>query len=168
MKVSSELYAPRLTALSPRMITQAPGRLESATILHCNSRVISNPSSTLIAKAKIVIVSAGAVESARILLNCRFTHHPNGLGNEYDQVGRNLQGHLYPRAYGLMREKIFTGVGPGVTVATTQFNHGNPGLIGGGMLADDFIKPPIDFWYDSLPPDLPRWGLANKRFMRDN
>ena len=36
------------------------------------------------------------------------------------------------------------------------------------MLADDFIKPPIDFWYDSLPPDLPRWGLANKQFMRDN
>ena len=120
------------------------------------------------AKAKIVIVSAGAIESARLLLNSQSTHHPNGLGNEYDQVGRNLQGHLYPRAYGLMREKIFTGVGPGVTVATTQFNHGNPGLIGGGMLADDFIKPPIDFWYDSLPPDLPRWGMANKRFMRDN
>jgi choline dehydrogenase-like flavoprotein len=120
------------------------------------------------AKARIVIVSAGAIESARILLNCQSTHHPNGLGNEYDQVGRNLQGHLYSRAYGLMQEKIFTGVGPGVTVATTQFNHGNPGVIGGGMLADDFIKPPIDFWYDSLPPDLPRWGMANKRFMRDN
>jgi len=120
------------------------------------------------ARAKIVIVSAGAIESARLLLNSHSTHHPNGLGNEYDQVGRNLQGHLYPRAYGLMREKVFNGIGPGVTLATTQFNHGNLGVIGGGMLADDFIKPPIDFWYDSLPPDLPRWGLANKRFMRDN
>jgi choline dehydrogenase-like flavoprotein len=120
------------------------------------------------ARAKVVIVSAGAIESARLLLNSNSPYHPNGLGNQYDQVGRNLQGHLYPRAYGLTREKIFTGIGPGVTLATTQFNHGNPGIIGGGMLADDFIKPPIDFWYDSLPPDLPRWGLANKRFMRDN
>ncbi|MBA2705233.1 MAG: GMC family oxidoreductase [Blastocatellia bacterium] len=120
------------------------------------------------ARAKVVIVSAGAVESARLLLNSHSGHHPQGLGNEHDQVGRNLQGHLYPRAYGLMAERIFTGVGPGVTVATTQFNHGNDGVVGGGMLADDFIKPPIDFWYDSLPPDLPRWGLANKRFMRDN
>lgn len=120
------------------------------------------------ARAKVVIVSAGAIESARLLLNSHSAHHPNGLGNEYDQVGRNLQGHLYPRAYGLMQEKVFSGVGPGVTIATTQFNHGNPGIIGGGMLADDFIKPPIDFWYDSLPPDLPRWGLANKRFMREN
>jgi len=120
------------------------------------------------ARAKVVIVSAGAIESARLLLNSRSPLHPAGLGNEYDQVGRNLQGHLYPRAYGIAPQKVFDGVGPGVTIATTEFNHDNPGIIGGGMLADDFIKPPIDFWYDSLPPDLPRWGLENKRFMREN
>jgi choline dehydrogenase-like flavoprotein len=120
------------------------------------------------ARARLVIVSAGAIESARLLLNARSSFHPAGLGNEHDQVGRNLQGHLYPRAYGLSPTRVFDGIGPGVTIATTQFNHDNPGIIGGGMLADDFIKPPIDFWYDSLPPDLPRWGAENKRFMRDN
>jgi len=120
------------------------------------------------ARARTVIVSAGAIESARLLLNSRSSFHPAGLGNEYDQVGRNLQGHLYPRAYGLASDRVFNGIGPGVTIATTQFNHDNPEIIGGGMLADDFIKPPIDFWYDSLPPDLPRWGIENKRFMRDN
>jgi choline dehydrogenase-like flavoprotein len=120
------------------------------------------------ARAKIVIVSAGAIESARLLLNSQSSLHPAGLGNEYDQVGRNLQGHLYPRAYGISADRVFNGVGPGVTIATIQFNHDNPGIIGGGMLADDFIKPPIDFWYDSLPPDLPRWGVENKRFMREN
>jgi len=120
------------------------------------------------ARSKLVIVSAGAIESARLLLNSRSSFHPAGLGNEYDQIGRNLQGHLYPRAYGISPTRVFNGIGPGVTVATIQFNHDNPGIIGGGMLADDFIKPPIDFWYDSLPPDLPRWGLENKRFMRDN
>ena len=119
------------------------------------------------ARSRIVIVSAGAIESARLLLNSQSSFHPAGLGNHYDQVGRNLQGHLYPRAYGLSPTRVFDGVGPGVTIATIQFNHDNPGIIGGGMLADDFIKPPIDFWYDSLPPDLPRWGIENKRFMRD-
>jgi Choline dehydrogenase and related flavoproteins len=120
------------------------------------------------AQSKCVIVSAGAIESARLLLNSTSAHHPSGLGNQTDQVGRNLQGHLYPRAYGISPTTVFNGVGPGVTIATTEFNHDNPGIVGGGMLADDFIKPPIDFWYDSLPPDLPRWGLANKQFMRDN
>jgi len=120
------------------------------------------------ARAKVAIISAGAIESARLLLNSHSPLHPAGLGNEHDQVGRNLQGHLYPRAYGISPTKIFNGIGPGVTIATTQFNHDNPGIVGGGMLADDFIKPPIDFWYDSLPPDLPRWGIENKRFMREN
>jgi choline dehydrogenase-like flavoprotein len=120
------------------------------------------------ARSKIVVVSAGAIETARLLLNSRSSLYPAGLGNEYDQVGRNLQGHLYPRAYGISSARVFNGIGPGVTIATIQFNHDNPGIIGGGMLADDFIKPPIDFWYDSLPPDLPRWGIENKRFMREN
>jgi choline dehydrogenase-like flavoprotein len=151
-------------AMAERIETDASGTVNGVSyFVQEDDRVAAHT-----ARAKVVIVSGGAIESARLLLNSHSTHHPNGLGNEYDQVGRNLQGHLYPRAYGLMSEQIFTGVGPGVTLATTQFNHGNPGIIGGGMLADDFIKPPIDFWYDSLPPDLPRWGLANKRFMRDN
>ena len=120
------------------------------------------------ARSKVVIISAGAIESARLLLNSTSPQHQFGLGNKHDQVGRNLQGHLYPRAYGIAAHSVFNGVGPGVSIATTQFNHDNDGIVGGGMLADDFIKPPIDFWYDSLPPDLPRWGLRNKQFMREN
>lgn len=151
-------------AMAERIETDASGKVNAVSyFVQAAGKVEAHT-----ARAKLVIVSGGAIESARLLLNSHSTHHLNGLGNEYDQVGRHLQGHLYARAYGLMQEKVFNGIGPGVTLATTQFNHGNPDVIGGGMLADDFIKPPIDFWYDSLPPDLPRWGLTNKRFMRDN
>lgn len=120
------------------------------------------------ARAKTVIVSSGAIESARLLLNSHSAHHPRGLGNEGDLVGRNLQGHYYPGACGLFEEKVWDGVGPGVTLATCEFNHGNADIIGGGLICDDFIKPPLDFWRTCLPPDLPRWGLANKKFMRQN
>ena len=48
--------------------------------------------------------------------------------------------------------------GPGVSIATTQFNHGNPGVIGGGMLADDFVQPPIIFWKNVLTPEQRRYA----------
>lgn len=41
-------------------------------------------------KAKVFVVSATAVESARLLLNHKSEAHPNGLGNSSGQVGRNL------------------------------------------------------------------------------
>lgn len=43
--------------------------------------------------ASIFVVSAGGIENARILLNCKDLC-PEGLGNEYDQVGRYFMNHL--------------------------------------------------------------------------
>lgn len=120
------------------------------------------------ARAKAVVVSGGATETARLLLNSTSELHPHGLGNTHDLVGRNLQGHYYPGAYALMEEEVYDGIGPGVSLASCQFNHGNPGVIGGGMMADDFIKLPIIHWYRAMPPDIRRWGAENKQWMRDN
>jgi choline dehydrogenase-like flavoprotein len=120
------------------------------------------------AEAEVVICAGGAIETARLLLNSASSRYPSGLGNQHDQVGRHLQGHYYPAAIGLMTEPVYDGIGPGISTATIQFNHGNSGVIGGGMLADEFIELPVIFWARQLPPDLPRWGMAHKRFMREN
>ncbi len=40
--------------------------------------------------AKVIILAASACESARILLNSKSEHHPNGLANSSGHVGRNL------------------------------------------------------------------------------
>jgi choline dehydrogenase-like flavoprotein len=120
------------------------------------------------ARAEVVICAAGAIETARLLLSSASARHPRGLGNDHDQVGRHLQGHYYPAAMGLMAEPVYDGLGPGMSTVTVRFNHGNPGVVGGGMMTDDLIELPIRFWQHYLPPDLPRWGLENKRFMREN
>lgn len=112
--------------------------------------------------AKVVVLAGGSIETARLLLNS------GGLGNDHDLVGRNLQGHVYPQAWGLFDEPVHGSEGPGVSIATTAFNHGNPGVIGGGMLADDFVQPPVLFWKAALPPELRRWGQEAKDFMRRN
>lgn len=118
-------------------------------------------------RAKAVVLAGGAIETARLLLNSPSEREPAGLGNNHDQVGRNLQGHVYATAYGLFDDVVHGSAGPGVSIATTRYNHGNPGIVGGGMLADDFVQPPIIFWKNVLPPELPRWGQAAKDFMRD-
>ena len=118
--------------------------------------------------ARAVILSAGAIETARLLLLSASERHPAGLGNANDLVGRNLQGHFAPFVYGLFEHDVYDPRGPGVSVATCRYCHGNEGVIGGSMIADDFIMVPVIFWKRALPPDVERWGSAAKAFMRDN
>lgn len=117
--------------------------------------------------ADIVVVSCCAVESARLLLNSKSKLFPNGLGNRYDWVGRNLQGHTYTGAVGVFDFDTYDDIGPGAGVAIRDYNHGNPGLRGGAMLANEFIRLPIHFT-SVRPPGAPRWGQAHKDYMRRN
>ncbi len=115
--------------------------------------------------ADVVVVAGSAIETARLLLNSQSRLFPNGLGNRYDWVGRNLQGHTYTGAIGLFDFETYDDLGPGASIAICDYNHGNPGLRGGGMLANEFIRLPIHFM-SSKPPSVPRWGKAHKDYMR--
>jgi choline dehydrogenase-like flavoprotein len=117
--------------------------------------------------ADVVVISASATETARLLLNSRSKLFPHGAGNNHDWVGRNLQGHAYCGARGLVDEEIYEEAGPGSGIAFCDFNHGNPGLHGGGMLATEFIALPY-LYTNVRPPGAPRWGLAHKEFQRRN
>ncbi len=112
-----------------------------------------------------VVVAAGAVESARLLLNSAGADAPGGIGNAHDQVGRHLQGHVYTGALGRFPGVVEECLGPGPAIATRRFSH-DLDAVGGGMLANDFVKMPVAYWALCLPPDAPRWGAAGKQAMR--
>jgi choline dehydrogenase-like flavoprotein len=116
--------------------------------------------------ADVVVVSGCATESARLLLNSKSKLFPTGLGNRHDQVGRHLQGHHYTGATGYFDFETYDDIGPGASIAVSDYNHGTPGLCGGGMLANEFIRLPIHM-IDRLPPGTPRWGKGHKQAMRD-
>lgn len=115
--------------------------------------------------ADLVVVSCSATESARLLLNSKSRLFSNGLGNRYDWVGRNLQGHAYTGAAGLFEHETYDDLGPGASIALCDYNHGNPGFVGGGLLANEFIRLPYQF-AGLRGPGVPRWGPAHKDFMR--
>jgi len=89
-----------------------------------------------------VVVAAGASETPRLLLNSAHDGEPDGIGNNQDQVGRHLQAHVYAGAVGLFADEVADLVGPGVSIATCDFRHGNDGIVGGGMLANEFVPTP--------------------------
>lgn len=66
-----------------RLVTSADGR-----------RVESVETERGTFRARIVVLAAGAVNSAALLLASRNERHPRGLANRSDQVGRNYMCHL--------------------------------------------------------------------------
>lgn len=118
--------------------------------------------------ADIVILAASATETARLMLNSKSRFFPDGIGNRYDWVGRNLQGHAYCGADGLFSEEVYDGEGPGASVAVCDFNHHNPGIIGGSLLANEFIKLPYAYSQNYRPPGSAGWGKEHKEFQKVN
>ena len=60
-----------------------------------------------IVSAGAVVVSCGAVNSAALLLRSANEHHPQGLANSSDQVGRNYMVHNNSIMVGIIRGMRF-------------------------------------------------------------
>ena len=141
-----------------RVIVNDQGRATGVSYFDRVGRLQEQP-------ADLVVVCAGATESARLLLNSQSKLFPNGLGNRYDWVGRNLQGHTYTGAMGIFEQEIYDDLGPGASIAVGDFSHGTAGLRGGAVLCNEFIRLPIQA-VPVLAPGVPRWGKGHKEFMR--
>lgn len=74
-------------ALVTKLETDEHGRSIAAVSVFRNGEVEKYSAST-------VVVSAGAINSAALLLRSSSNKHPNGLANSSDQVGRNYMGHV--------------------------------------------------------------------------
>jgi choline dehydrogenase-like flavoprotein len=74
----------------------------------------------------VVIVSAGAANSAKLLLKSANDHHPRGLANGSDQVGRNYMFHNCKAVVALAKEPNDTVFQK--TVGVNDFYFGAPGF----------------------------------------
>lgn len=118
--------------------------------------------------AKIVVVCCATVESARLLLNSRSPHHPNGLANSNGVVGRYLHGHLGGGADIYLKE--LEGVPPfnqdGATdhVYIPRYNHlaGKKDYAGGWGIQVNFSG----YMFPHHASRLPGYGAAYKERVR--
>jgi len=150
----------RTECIAKEVLTDGHGKIRGVAYYDANGRYQEQTSD-------LVVVSGSAVESPRLLLNSKSRMFPNGLGNRYDWVGRNLQGHAYTGAAGLFAQDVYDDLGPGASLAICDFNHNNPGFVAGGLLANEFIRTPYQVVTGVSGEGIPRWGKAHKDFMRN-
>jgi choline dehydrogenase-like flavoprotein len=73
--------------------------------------------------AKLIIVAAGAIESARLLLLSKDARDPDGVGNRGGQVGRHLTFHSVWRGHMQYDEALYPGRFGGWTGQSAQFRN---------------------------------------------
>jgi choline dehydrogenase-like flavoprotein len=139
-------------------------------------------------QAGIVVVSCGAANSAKLLLQSANDKHPNGLANGSDQVGRNYMFHNSTAVLAVSREPNPTNFQK--TLGLNDFYFGMPGfdfpmgniqmvgksqgpmyrgekpmetLLAPGFTLRDVATHAVDFWLstEDLPRSENRVTLAN-------
>ncbi len=108
--------------------------------------------------AEVVVVSAGAVETPRLLL-------ASGIGN--DQLGRHLHDHRYVTMLGTTDVAVKNFVGPGHSVATLDHVHGDSIPWGGGVIVDLMSLLPLSSASSPAMLGVPLWGADHKEWMRN-
>ncbi len=89
--IRAALMHPNVTLLTntlvTKLITDESGKRVTAVQVERNGK-------TEIIETQTVVLAAGAINSAALLLRSANEHHPNGLANGSGQVGRNYMSHI--------------------------------------------------------------------------
>ncbi|MBN9021654.1 MAG: GMC family oxidoreductase N-terminal domain-containing protein, partial [Rhizobiales bacterium] len=118
---------------------------------------------------RTVVVATYAFENTRLLLLSKDAQHPNGLGNNRDQVGRHYLTRQQPSVHAVFDAPVNRFIGPTAQamaiadLSCDHFDHGGLGFIRGSRIAAFNQYLPIEA-SGVLPPDVPRYGKAWRDF----
>jgi len=117
-------------------------------------------------EARVIVVCGSATETPRLLLNSKSRFFPRGIGNEKDQVGRNIENDGGLFAYGLFESEVTDQMGPGVCFGVDDFQF-RSGPVAGGILSNYHTRPPLGFVRRiGTPENVRPYGADLKAFYR--
>lgn len=118
-------------------------------------------------RAKLVIVSAYAVETPRLLLNSANVLFPNGLANSSGWVGRGLMPHSSEDVYAKFDYEIRLYKGTPVLASTQEFYDTDPsrGFVRGYTLHAHGVRPLAFAKGIAKSGSTPIWGTALREAM---
>jgi len=157
----------RTNCRAVRVLTDSAGHASGVEYIDASGR-------PCVQEARTVILSSYTYENVRLLLLSGDARHPDGLGNNTGQVGRDYMTKMFAHVDGYFPDKVFNRhTGPaaqGVVVddfLAPDFDGGAHGFVGGATLGAENQFLPIQISRESLPPGTPRWGEGYKRHIQD-
>jgi gluconate 2-dehydrogenase alpha chain len=124
-------------------------------------------------KARTVILNAYSFESLRLLFLSGDSKHPNGLGNNRGQLGKNFMTKMFAHVDGFFPNIIFNRhTGPAAQglvlddFFSSEFDSLKHGFIGGATLGAEQQFLPIQISREALPAGVRRWGKTYKDHLR--
>jgi choline dehydrogenase-like flavoprotein len=120
-------------------------------------------------KAKAVVLSANAGESARLLLMSKSARFPDGLANSNGVVGRYVMYGNTVSVGALFEHPLneYKGVISGAGILDYVPSDPKRGFYGGGRMTARGYLTPFELGLEGLSPDAPRWGAGYKKALRE-
>ena len=117
-------------------------------------------------RARVVVVAGYSIETPRLLLLSSSGRHPQGLGNEHDQVGRYLMVQGAPQTAGRFADEIRMYKSPPPEVSSEQFyetDRSRPYRRGWSIQT---VSPLPITWAEHVTAQG-HWGETLREYMRD-
>ena len=117
-------------------------------------------------RARMVAVAGYSIETPRLLLNSASTRFPDGLCNDFDQVGRYLMVQGAPQTAGRFEQEIRMWKGPPPEVSTEQFYETNPTKPYKRGFSIQTVSPLPITWAEHVMAQG-HWGPSLREYMSD-
>src|SRR5665811_1647361 len=117
-------------------------------------------------KAKFVAIAGYSIETPRLLLNSTSTRFPNGLCNDFDQVGRYLMVQGAPQTAGRFENEVRAYKAPPPEVSSEAFYEPDPSTPYKRGFAIQTVSPLPITWAEHVAAQG-HWGAALRDYMSD-
>ena len=143
-----------------RIAVDAQGRATGAIYFDAQRREV-------LQRAKVVVLCANGVESAKLLLVSKSNLFPPGLANSSGLVGKHLMWDNGSFASALFEHPLNEYKSIQVTRLIHDYYRADPkrGFYGGGGIDARFDFYPAGFALYGMPPDAPKWGAEYKKMV---
>jgi len=117
-------------------------------------------------RARMVAVAGYSIETPRLLLNSTSPRFPDGMCNDFDQVGRYLMVQGAPQTAGRFQAEVRMWKAPPPEVSTEEFYETDPGKPYKRGFSIQTVSPLPITWAEHVAAQG-HWGPALRRHMSD-